>query len=103
MPGVLREIDQAGRSGEETAILEAHPRNEAVDDPTHGESRLPNGSTLYWSQNAVGGRTYLSDEIGGGVEVWDTCLVDQSTLLAAMAKEAELQVIERAAARKASS
>jgi len=53
-----------------------------------GTCPLPNGCTLYWSLNEVGGRTYLSDEIGGGVTVWDTSLVDESTLQAALNMEA---------------
>lgn len=50
---------------------------------------LPNGCTLYCKPNEAGGHTYFSDEIGGGVMVWDTCLVSQGTLLAAMACEAQ--------------
>lgn len=49
--------------------------------------KLPNGLCLYWEDNGVGGRTYYSDEVGGGVFVWDTCLVSSSTLLAAIAQE----------------
>lgn len=45
---------------------------------------LPNGYCLYWEDNEVGGRTYYSDEIGGGCFVWDTCLCRSETLLAAM-------------------
>jgi len=48
---------------------------------------LPNGCTLYVKPNEVGGHTYYSDEIGGGVVVWDTCCVCESTLLAAMVAE----------------
>ena len=55
----------------------------------------PNGFNLYWKDNEAGGRTYFSDEVGGGVFVWDTCLVDQSTLLAAITKENELLTQER--------
>lgn len=51
---------------------------------------LPNSCTLYWEANAAGGRTYYSDEIGGGVFVWDTALVDRGTLLAALAQEEKL-------------
>lgn len=54
---------------------------------------LPNGCTLYVEDNAAGGRTYWSDEVGGGVLVWDTALVDQSTLLAAMVEEARLNIL----------
>jgi len=60
-----------------------------------GHIRLPNGCTLYWKTNAVGGRTYTSDEVGGGVHVWDTALVDSATLLAALTQEATLQALER--------
>jgi hypothetical protein len=53
--------------------------------------RLPNGSTLYREENTVGGYRYWSDEVGGGVCVWDTCLVDSGTLLAAMADDVRLR------------
>ena len=49
-----------------------------------GSMPLPNGCTLYWKPNEAGGRTYISDEIGGGVVIWDTCLGDMSTLQAAI-------------------
>jgi hypothetical protein len=49
--------------------------------------RLPNGCTLYREENGVGGHRYWSDEVGGGVCIWDTCLVDISTLLAAIVEE----------------
>lgn len=52
-----------------------------------GELPLPNGNTLIWESNGVGGRTYYSTEIGGGVVVWDTALVDISTLQAAINME----------------
>jgi hypothetical protein len=55
---------------------------------------LPNGCALYWKQNEAGGRTYYSDEIGGGVHVWDTTLVDESTLLAAIVHEQGLKIKE---------
>jgi hypothetical protein len=55
-----------------------------------GRIMMPNGCCLYWQENEVGGRRYFSDEIGCGVEVWDTALVDQSTLLTAMTVEAAL-------------
>lgn len=55
---------------------------------------LPNGCTLYRKPNEAGGYTYWSDEIGGGVIVWDTCLVDQSTLFCALSEEAKRAKIE---------
>lgn len=55
---------------------------------------LPNGFRLYWKENEVGGRTYISDEIGGVVGVWNTALVDSSTILAALTQECALQYQE---------
>lgn len=49
--------------------------------------QLPNGSTLYREPNEVGGHRYWSDEVGGGVMAWDTCLVGRGTLLAALVEE----------------
>ena len=48
---------------------------------------LPNGCTLYRQLNEAGGYTYYSDEIGGGVMVWDTCLINQDTILTAIVEE----------------
>ncbi len=56
---------------------------------------LPNGSMLFRQANGVGGFTYWSDEVGGGVFVWDTCLVGQDTLLAAITEEARRVRAER--------
>jgi hypothetical protein len=47
----------------------------------------PNGSHLFRKPNGVGGYVYISDEIGGGVVVWDTALVSEATLLAALVSE----------------
>lgn len=41
---------------------------------------LPDGTTIFREPNKCGGYTYWSDEIGGGVFVWDTCLVSIKTL-----------------------
>lgn len=38
------------------------------------------GYTIFRQVNEVGGHRYWSDEIGGGVVAWDTCLVDAGTL-----------------------
>lgn len=48
---------------------------------------LPNGAHLSRKPNGVGGYIYYSDEIGGGVLIWDTCLVSQHTLLCAISHE----------------
>lgn len=58
-----------------------------MDNETVDLGCLPNGAHLYRKPNGVGGFTYYSDEIGGGVAVWDTCLVAESTLLAALTCE----------------
>ncbi len=49
--------------------------------------QLPNGCHLFREPNGVGGYRYFSDEIGCGIMVWDTCLVNESTLLAAIVEE----------------
>lgn len=64
------------------------------------EMILPNGYTLYWKDNGIGGRTYYSDEIGNGILVWDTCLVDMSTLTEAINRETELKYEERRSSLK---
>ena len=61
--------------------------------PETGDVRLPNGFTLYWKMTEQG-REYYSDEVGGGVIVWHTALVDQSTLLAAIVQEQAFQKLE---------
>lgn len=49
--------------------------------------RTPNGANLFRKPNGVGGYVYMSNEIGGGVVVWDTALVSEGTLLFAMTCE----------------
>jgi hypothetical protein len=61
--------------------------------PEKGNFRLPNGCTGYW-ETTEQGRCYISDEIGGGVKVWHTALVDQSTLLAIITQENALLKLE---------
>jgi hypothetical protein len=56
----------------------------------------PNYSlSLFRQPNDVGGYTYWSDEIGGGVHVWDTCLVDDRTLRAAIVVEERFGLSEQ--------
>jgi hypothetical protein len=62
---------------------------------SEGIAMLPNGCTLYWKLNGLGNRVYYSDEIGGGVHVWDTTIVDQSTILAAIVEEQRMLKYER--------
>jgi hypothetical protein len=61
--------------------------------------RLPNGCTLYKESNGVGGYRYWSDEVGGGVCIWDTSIVASSTLLAALTEEARAQHEEQTGKR----
>lgn len=58
--------------------------------------QMPNGYGLWIRENEAGGRTYASDEIGGGVTVWDTALVNRSTLLFALAIEDSIDAIPSA-------
>lgn len=55
---------------------------------------LPKGAHLFRQRNGAGGWTYYSNEIGGNVVVWDTCLVNEGTLLAAMACEHHRKYLE---------
>ena len=45
------------------------------------------GNRLYVEANEVGGHRYWSDEIGGGVVVWDTSLVSSEMVRLALAAE----------------
>lgn len=58
-----------------------------MDKAVEELGKLPNGATLFRKPNEAGGFTYFSDEIAGGVTVWDTCLVNESTLRAAIMHE----------------
>lgn len=63
--------------------------------PQNGSMLLPNGHYLFWKFDpAVGCRDYWSDEVGGGVNVWNTALVAESTLLAAIVYEHRLLRLE---------
>lgn len=46
------------------------------------------GNTLFIEDNEVGGHRYWSDEIGGGVMVWDTSLVSPEMIQLALQAEA---------------
>lgn len=39
------------------------------------------GYYIYRKPNDVGGYTYWSDSVGGGVMIWDTCLVSAEELV----------------------
>jgi hypothetical protein len=56
--------------------------------------RTTRGYEIFVEDNEVGGRRYWSDEIGGGVVVWDTALVDMSSLLFAIDREKEISFRE---------
>lgn len=63
--------------------------------------QLPNGCALYSKRNEIGGRVYMSDEVGGGVFVWDTSLVAPSTLIAALHAENVISLKEYHERKKA--
>ena len=48
------------------------------------------GHRLYRDVSEVGSNRYWSDEIGGGVLVWDTALVSPEMMRLALAKEDEV-------------
>jgi hypothetical protein len=52
-------------------------------------TRDSRGNTLFREENEVGGHRYWSDEIGGGVVVWDTSLVSEEMLKLALIEEAK--------------
>jgi len=56
----------------------------------------PTGCHLFRKPNQAGGYTYYSDEIGGGVVVWDTALVNESTLLTAIVCEHHRKYVQHA-------
>ncbi len=69
-------------------------------NPDEGSVETHLGHYLYWKRNAAGGRTYTSDEIPTGVEVWDTCLTDFGTLCEAISMELALLGVERRAKQR---
>lgn len=40
----------------------------------------PHGYGIFSEENEIGGHRYWSDEIGGGVMIWDDCLVSRESL-----------------------
>lgn len=70
--------------------LPIEKKEEKEEDNVIGEFKLPNGHTCIIQENKAGGRSYISDEVGGGVLIYDTCLQDPSSVLACLTKEAEL-------------
>ena len=59
---------------------------------------LPNGHELFVEETEQG-RAYWSGEVGGGVQVWHTALVDEHTLLAAIVEEHRRYHADRRAER----
>lgn len=53
------------------------------------------GYYLFVEPNEVGGRRYWSDEIRGGVVVWDTALVSEEMLSLALQAEARLNAKDK--------
>lgn len=65
----------------------ATPAPEALKYQLVEVGQTPRGYTLFRERNEVGGHRYWSDEIGGGVCVWDTSLAGIETLEACIAIE----------------
>lgn len=62
-------------------------------NPEGGRIPLANGFDLIWEKNEAGGRTYRTDEVGA--VVWDTALIGQPELTAAMYVESLLRAKEQ--------
>jgi hypothetical protein len=70
--------------------------------------RTSRGYTIYRQENGVGGHIYWSDEVGGGVIVWDTSLINPDSIIFAMLVEGSMpcapltqrQLIYKIAGRK---
>ena len=62
---------------------------------------LGDGYCLFRQKNSAGGYTYLSDEDGAGMVVWDTALTGVETLLTAIAYHMKQEKIEWAEKQKA--
>ncbi len=60
---------------------------------------LFNGVHLYRRQNDAGGHIYYTDECGMMVGVWDTCLTNETTVLAALLAERQRKYLEQVASR----
>ena len=54
----------------------------------------PRGYGIFREPNGVGGYRYWSDEVGGGVLVWDTSIVSRETLEVVMLEERYREVQE---------
>lgn len=63
---------------------------------------LFNGVCLYRKPNTAGGHTYYTDECGAMSEIWDTCLTNETSLLAALLVERQRKYLEQIAKRKQS-
>jgi len=63
--------------------------------PTETVLELPNGVAIYRQQSRAGGYLYYTDEIDGGVLVWDTSLVSECALVTVLHLEAVRRMEER--------
>lgn len=72
-----------------TGLLERNRQRKT--GPLTEVATVKDGCTLLMEVNEIGGRRYWSDEIGGGVMVWDTCLVGSITLETALKVETALE------------
>lgn len=60
--------------------LPQHVEPEAAAAPLIEIGVTLQGYTIFRQENGAGGHRYWSDEIGGGVVVWDTCLAGAPTI-----------------------
>lgn len=82
----IQEVQAASLTLQE-AIGSNEPTDEIKKIVFEDLGALSNGCHLYREPDGAGGYKYMSDEISGGINVWVTSLVPESTLLAAMCCE----------------
>lgn len=61
---------------------------------------LPTGVKISWTTNGVGGRTFVTDEIGSGAMIWDTALISIDTVRKTVELEEVLQSLEKEEAER---
>lgn len=71
-----------------------HRRQQLDNNKVEDLGCTPTGCHLFRKRNDAGGWTYFSDEISGGIPIWDTSLVSESTLLTAILCEQHRRHLE---------
>lgn len=92
--------DQVLREEPEPVIIRSRVLQETIADHVRRTPELtywgetPRGYSIFRQENGVGGHRYWSDEIGGGVVVWDTSLGSIETMLYCIAMEHSIGTVD---------